>query len=603
MPFLVYAAIFLTAAAVAAPLAKRIGLGAVLGYLAAGVAIGPSGLGLIYGFHEIETVMHTAEFGVVLLLFVIGLELRPRRLWALRSGVFGLGLAQVLVTGALIAAAAHWLGLAFGTAILVGLTLAMSSTAFALQTLAERGQMQAPHGRSAFAILLAQDIAVIPILALLPVLAGQGGVSFDPLAAARAILVVAAVVVIGRYVLRYVYRLVASVGVREALTASALLTIVGVALLMQAAGLSAGLGAFLAGVLLADSEFRHELEADIAPFESLLLGIFFIAIGMSLDVSLIAREPLQVLGLTLGLLALKALVLGGLGLARGLAPHQALLLAAAIPQGGEFAFVILNQASGQSLLEPALANLLSVVVTLSMVATPFLLTLASRAMPPPQPVERPYDTPPDDEPPVIIAGFGRFGQIIARVLRAKGIRFTALDKSIEQVDFVSSFGNKIYYGDASRLDLLHAAGAGHAKAFVLAIDNVEDSLQTAALLRRHFPDLKIYARARDRQHAHRLIDLGVPVVRRELFLASLDMTREVLEGLGVPPAQARQAIETFRNHDRKRLYDEYEVASDEEKIRERALRAAEELEQLFRADMVDMPTETPEPAKQRRAAS
>ena len=340
------AAVFLAAAAIAAPLAKRLGLGAILGYLAAGVAIGPSGLGVIYGFHEVETVMHTAEFGVVLLLFLIGLELRPKRLWAMRSGIFGMGAIQVIGSALLIAAAGFLFGLGTGIAILVGLTLALSSTAFALQSLAERGQMASRHGRAAFSILLFQDMAVIPILALLPLLAGGGqGNSFDPLAALQAFAVIAAVVLLGRYVLRYAYKLVASVGVREALTASALLTVVGVALLMEFAGLSAGLGAFLAGLLLAESEYRHQLEAEIAPFESLLLGIFFVAVGMSLDLDLVISQPMTIIALTIGLLAIKASVLFGLGTANKLGTRQSLLLAVAIPQGGEFAFVILTQAS------------------------------------------------------------------------------------------------------------------------------------------------------------------------------------------------------------------------------------------------------------------
>lgn len=592
MSTLVYAAIFLAAAAIAAPLAKRLGLGAILGYLAAGVAIGPSGLGLIYGFHEVETVMHTAEFGVVLLLFLIGLELRPKRLWSMRASIFGMGAVQMIATAATIAGASLALGLTVGTAILVGLTLALSSTAFALQSLAERGQMASRHGRAAFSILLFQDMAVIPILAMLPLLAGGGeGRAFDPLAALQAFVMIAAVVLLGRYALRYAYKLIASVGVREALTASALLTVVGVSLLMEFAGLSAGLGAFLAGLLLAESEYRHQLEAEIAPFESLLLGIFFVAVGMSLDLSLVVSKPLTIVALTTGLLAVKASLLFGLGMVNKLGTRQALLLAVAIPQGGEFAFVILTQAAGSGVIPPPLTDLLSVVVTLSMAATPLLLLLVPAKSSTAGPA-RDFDEMPSDEPPVIIAGFGRFGQIVARVLRAKGIRFTALDKSVAQVDFVQRFGAKIYYGDATRVDLLRSAGAGEAKIFVLAIDDVEDSLRTAELVLREFPGLTIYARARDRQHAHRLIDLGVQMIRRETFLASLDMTREVLEGLGLSPSDASQTVETFRRHDRKRLFDDYRFASDEEKLRERVMQSNQELEELFQRDLVEHESET-----------
>ena len=584
MSYLAYAVIFLAAAAIAAPLAKRLGLGAILGYLAAGVAIGPSGLGLIYGFGEVESVMHIAEFGVVLLLFLIGLELRPKRLWSMRNAVFGWGSVQLLGSGAAIGLAALVLGLPPQTAILVGLTLALSSTAFALQTLAERGELRQEHGRTAFAVLLFQDMAVIPLLALLPLLAtsGAGGGGFDLWAALRAVGVIALVVFVGRYLLRYAYRLIAMTGVREALTASALLTVAGTALLMEAAGLSAGLGAFLAGVLLADSEYRHELEANISPFEGLLLGIFFVSVGMSLDTGLILSEPLTVIGLTLGLVAVKATVLYLLGWIAGLAADSRLRLAVAIPQGGEFAFVVFSQAVARQVMEPALANLLVVVVTLSMAMTPFLGALLPRKAKAEEPGD--YETPADEEPPVIIAGFGRFGQIVARVLRAKRIRFTALDKSPAQVDFVKAFGSKIYYGDASRLDLLRAAGAEKAKAFVLAIDDVEDSLRTAEIVTEHFPNLKIYARARNRVHAHRLIDLGIGVIRRETFMASLDLSRSLLRGLGLTDSAAGEVIEAFRKHDTRRLYDEYKLAPDDEKLREKARAAAEELERLFHED-------------------
>jgi glutathione-regulated potassium-efflux system protein KefB len=583
--FLLQAAMLLAAAAIAAPLGRALKMGAVLGYVAAGILIGPYGLGLLYGVYEVESILHIAELGVVLLLFLIGLELRPVRLWSMRRSVLGAGSAQVLLSAALISLVAALAGLSVLPAVIVGLALALSSTAFVLHLLEEKKELTQRHGRLAFSILLFQDLAAIPILAILPLLSAAQPAT--PAAAAlgtlKALAIIAAVVVLGRWVLNRVFRLVAASGVREAMTASALLTVVGVALLMELAGLSAALGAFIAGALLADSEYRHQIEADIAPFEGLLLGLFFIAIGMSLNVGLLVRELALILSLVAALLAIKGAVLYLVGKRFGLDRRSAVRLALATSQGGEFAFVILTLAAG-SLIGRELADRIAVIVTLSMVATPILLVLHDMlARKKPQP-EGDHEPPPEAEGHVVIAGFGRVGQVVGRVLRAKRIPFTALDSSVAQIDFVNQYGNKIYYGDATRLDILEAAQTGKARAFVLAIDDVEASLKTAEIVRRHFPHVPVYARARNRQHVYRLMDLGITELRRETFLSSLALTRDLLEGLGLSETEARRVTGTFAGHDRRRLYDDYPHQSDPDKLRARAMQQAQELEELFVED-------------------
>jgi monovalent cation:proton antiporter-2 (CPA2) family protein len=582
---LLQAAMLLAAAAIAAPLGRALKMGSVLGYVAAGILIGPYGLGFVYGVHEAENILHIAELGVVLLLFLIGLELRPVRLWSMRRSVLGAGSAQVLLSAALIAVAAAFADVTALPAVIIGLALALSSTAFVLHLLEEKKELNQRHGRLAFSILLFQDLAAIPLLAILPLLSTRQPA--EPLAAVlgiiKALAVIAAVVVLGRWVLNHLYRLVAASGVREAMTASALLTVVGVALLMETAGLSAALGAFIAGALLADSAYRHQIEADIAPFEQLLLGLFFTAIGMSLNLGLVLRELPLILTLVVGLLVLKSTVLYIVGRWFGLDNRSAVRLGLATSQGGEFAFVIFALAAG-SLIERGLADRMAVVVTLSMVATPFLLLAQGMLMPKrPEPVgER--EKPPAADSHVVIAGFGRVGQVVGRVLRAKRIPFTALDSSVAQIDFVNQHGNKIYYGDATRLDILEAAQTGKARAFVIAIDDIEASLKIAEIVRRHFPHVPIYARARNRQHVYRLMDLGLTKLRRETYLSSLALTRDVLEGLGLSESEARQTIDTFSEYDRRRLYEGYKHRSDPEKLRARAMQQAEELEQLFAQD-------------------
>jgi glutathione-regulated potassium-efflux system protein KefB len=588
---LIQVAVFLAAAAIAAPLGRFLRLGAVLGYLAAGIIIGPFGIGLIYSIYDVENILHFAEFGVVMLLFVIGLELRPLRLWSMRSSIFGLGSVQLLVTGAVLAAIGLGAGLDLRQALFVGLALSLSSTAFALQLLEEKGELTTRHGRLAFSILLFQDLAAIPLIALVPlfVSGGDNSSAMDLKAAALAIGTILGVIVVGRFLLARLYRIVAATGVREAMTASALLTVVGVALVMEAAGLSAALGAFIAGALLADSEYRHQIEADIAPFEGLLLGLFFIAVGMSIDLTVLFGSPLTLLAIVVVLIAVKTAVLYVAGRWWGLKSDSARRLGLVISQGGEFAFVLFAAGALAGVIGQQLANLLTLAVTLSMAATPVLVLVDDMIRRRGAPETPDYEMPPGGDGHVIVAGFGRFGQIVARVLRARQIPFTALDTSIAQVDFVKSFGSKIYYGDAGRLDILRAAEARKARAFVLAIDDVEPSLRVAETVRKNFPDLPIYARARDRVHVHRLMDLGVSIIERETFLSALELTRRLLRGFGLSEAEVKRLTETFKRQDEKRLYEDYQYYTDPEKIRANALSQAVELEELFMRDVEEFP--------------
>jgi glutathione-regulated potassium-efflux system ancillary protein KefC/glutathione-regulated potassium-efflux system protein KefB len=584
--FLYTALMLLAAGVVGVWLAKQAGLGSVIGYLLAGIAIGPWGLG---AFTDVDQILEFAELGIVLLLFVIGLELNPGRLWSLRRAVFGLGALQVLVSGAVLAVGAYALGFALKPAIVIGLTLALSSTAFAIQVLSEKRQLTTRAGRSAFAVLLFQDFAVIPLLAAMPVLAiGGEALDLDRLVeAGKVIALLAAIVVGARFLLRYALRIVAMTGVREIFAAAALLTVIGMALLLEAVGLSMALGAFLAGVLLADSDYRHALEADIDPFRGLLLGLFFMAVGMSVNFGLLQAQLLTVVAGVVGLVGIKALVLYALGRWHGLRPGAARRFAALLSQGGEFAFVLLTAAVGRGLLERSVSDLVTLIVIASMLTTPLLVALAERLDPAPA---RPAPSPEaaDETPPkegrVIIAGFGRFGQIVGRVLRARGIAFTALEADPAQVDFVQQFGNKVYYGDAARPDLLRAAGAGESDALVVAVDDGEVAVRAVQVAKTTFPNLKVYARARDRRHAYKLMDVGADIVIRETFHSALETTRDLLTHLGLSEKESRRLTETFQRHDEARLAHDYQHHSDEERLVYLARQSAEELEDLFRRD-------------------
>ena len=581
--------VFLVAVVIAVPLSRKLKLGSVLGYLAAGVVIGPYGLKWI---QNPDAIAGVSELGVALLLFVIGLELSPQRLWVMRRAVFGAGTLQVIGSALVMA-----LIVVFGfhlkpvTAIVVGLGLAFSSTAFGLQILAERRELQSPHGRQAFAILLFQDLVAIPLIAAIPLLADHGGAHAANmpswLSALRVAGVIAVVVVGGRYALRPIFRAVAKTQLIEVSTAVALLVVMGVAWLMQLAGISMALGTFLAGVLLADSEYRHELESNIAPFEGLLLGLFFITVGMGVNLQLLEQHPWVVAGLVVLLLACKAPALALVGrLNKRMGNADALKLVALLAGGGEFAFVVFKLAREQGLLTPTQHGVLVLVITLGMAAVP-LLVLAAAKLPEPKAPVREYDTIDTGVPRVVIAGFGRVGQIVGRLLRARGIPFVALENSIEQVDLSRRFaGTEIYFGDPSRAEILRAAQAGKAEVFVLATDDPAANVRTARIVRRMFPHLRIIARARNRQHAFRLMDLTADPddVVRETFYSSLKMAALTLKALGMSGEQARASVELFREHDEKLLRDQHLVYDDDVALRQTTREAYEELQGLFEAD-------------------
>lgn len=580
------ATIYLAAAIVAVLLARKLGFGAVLGYLFAGVLVGPWGLRLIT---NVDNILHFAEFGVVFLLFIIGLELQPSRLWVLRRSVFGLGSLQVFVTGVALTLIAYWFSLGWAPAIVIGFGLSLSSTAFVLQMLAERKELTSPHGRAAFGVLLFQDLAVIPLIALVPLLAREGAsmggaIRFDEIL--KALLVLGGFIIGGHYLLRPILRLVASAQTHEIFTAAALLVVLGSAVLMESLGLSMGLGAFLAGMLVADSEYRHQLETDIAPFKGLLLGLFFIAVGMSADLGLLISEPGIILAITIGLIALKAAIIFPLALAFRIKGLTALTLSLVLAQGGEFAFVLFHLASAEGLWPEILTNRLILAVTLSMAATPLLYLLCARLTKSGASKEddRPYDEVDDKSHQVIIAGFGRFGQVIGRILAMRKIPFTALEVNPSQVDFVRRYGNKVYYGDAGRLDLLRSAQVDSARVFVLALDDVESSVKIAETVKHHFPDLHLAARARNRQHALRLMDCGADFIIRDTLLSSIDLAGQVLKDIGLSPAEAEEATSFFLKHDNETLKKQYAFHHDEDALIQSARDASDELRELFNAD-------------------
>lgn len=578
------AVIFLSAAVIAVPIFKRLGFGAILGYLSAGICIGPYALNLI---SDVDNILHFAELGVVLLLFIIGLELQPSRLWTLRHSIFVWGTIQMLATTLVFALLGLIFGLSLAVAILTGFTLSLSSTAFALQMLAERHELTTRHGRTAFSILLFQDIAVVPVLAILPLLAMNKPETAAPFAWMPIMTGTAIILIIlfaGRLLLRYFLGAVARTEIREILTAATLLIVVGIGIILEHIGLSMAMGAFIAGVLLADSEYRHQLETDIAPFKGLLLGLFFMAVGMSVNLSLIQNTPGQVILATLLLISVKGVLLFILGKLQGLNTRAAKNLALSISQGGEFAFVVFASAVSIGLLETSLSDILIVAVTLSMAITPLLLKMDDYLSSLQTRPEREFDTLDEEHNQVIIAGFGRFGQITGRLLSAKKIPFTALEINPDQVDFVRKFGNQVFYGDASRLDLLRSAHADKASIFVLAIDDVEASVKTAGIVKHYFPNLTIYARARNRQHAYQLMELGVTLLRRETFASALEIAGLVLSGLGLSEAEVKLAVNRFKEYDVKRLHENLTFHTDEEKLIALSKSAAKELEELFAAD-------------------
>lgn len=576
--------IYLGAAVLAVPLSRALGLGAILGYLAAGILIGPNVLKLV---GNVQDVLHFAEFGVVLMLFLVGLELEPRRLWNLRRPIFGWGSVQLFGSAALIAGVGIACGVDWRIALVAGLAMADSSTATGLRAMADRNLMGTTSGRSSLSVLLLQDVAAIPILALLPLLAVSGAHAEGGgwLAAGRAIAVILAIILGGRLLLRPTLRWIARSGSPEIFTAAALLLVVATAALMHSAGLSMALGAFLAGVLLAESEYRHELETDLEPFKGLLLGLFFIAIGMSIDFGVVAARPLLVAGIVVGFLAAKALVLWAMGRLMPIPPGERPLFIVILAQGGEVGFVVLQTASGAQVVDAQTTSLLVAAITLSMLLTPLLLLIADRwsarlasgAKRDMEELSEPQHAR------VIIAGFGRYGQIIGRLLNAQGVNSTVLDHDADMVEAARAFGYKVFYGDATRLDLMRLAGAAEARILVVAVDDTEQSLRIVRLAQEQFPHLEIVARARDVTHWNALRDLGVERVERELFEASLRSGRTVLELLGAQPHEARRQAMRFRRHN----FELFERMYPLHKDRARMIAVVRQGREQFEAQMAE----------------
>jgi glutathione-regulated potassium-efflux system ancillary protein KefC/glutathione-regulated potassium-efflux system protein KefB len=599
---LLAALVYLAAGVISVPIAKRLGLGSVLGYLIAGVVVGPYALNLA---GDPAQVQGFAEFGVVILLFLIGLEVRPALLWRMKTAIFGLGAAQMLGAAGLLAAAAAALGLDWRTALAVGLILAMSSTAIVLQTLDEKGLRQGPVGEAAFGVLLFQDLSVIPLFAFLPLLARGGGggaapVDHNMLAGlpgwGQAVAVMAAVSVVvvgGRYLTEPAFRFIAAARLREIFTASALLLVVGVAALMEVVGLSPALGAFLAGVVLAESEFRRELETDIEPFRGLLLGLFFITVGAGLDLQLVLARPWLVAGLVAGLVALKTVAMYGVARLFRTPARAAATVGVALAQGGEFAFVLLGFAVGAQVLPRELSQLFAAVVAASMATTPLLIAAYARLVLSREPRRDEPEALPFDQgaPDVIVAGFGRFGQIAARLLMVNDFNVVTLESSIEQIELLRRFGWRVHYGDASRLDLLRSAGAEKAKLLLVAIDDRDKAVELVEAARQAFPDLPILARAYDRRHAYELLRRGATAVERETFESALNFGRRALVRLGVSERRALKAAVLFRDQDKVLFEQLAPLAGEEERYILATRDSRETMERLLQAEMARLAAE------------
>lgn len=580
MNFLVEAFVFLLATIVVVPACRRFGLSSVLGYLLAGLLIGPSVFGFVGNATE---VLHFAEFGIVLLLFLVGLELRPQRLWTMRRFLFGLGITQILITSVVIALfCSMLLGMDSPASMLIGFSLALSSTAFVVQWLGEHKEFNRPHGRAAFGTLLMQDVAVIPAIAVVGILSAEPGES-----ASLNLLLFAVVLggfVIARFTLRPALRFVASTGIHELFTAAALTLVTGAALAVHSIGFSMGLGAFIAGVMVADSEYRHQLEADVMPFKGLLLGLFFIAVGMSVDLGLLISQPLLILGLTVVLMVGKSLLIYPLARAQGLDHGEAVRTGLVLSQGGEFAFVLFTVGVSALLIDQSIADIAVLVVTLSMAATPLLVRLGTRSGADEEDASVTLEESHSPQNSVIIVGFGPFGQTVARILTILEIPFTVIELDSKRIEFVRQFANEVYYGNASSLRVLLSAHVDQAPAIVVAIDDVETSLKIVDQVCNTFPNVKVMARARDRFHEIKLRELGVAFVIRETLLSSLALSAQLLEHLGLPPADAAEVIQAFREHDAQTLDSQAAVYHDKTGFPEDVFDTTQELKELFKED-------------------
>ncbi len=577
--------VFIGSSIIFVPLFKKLGFGSVLGYLIAGIIVGPFGLSLI---SEPESVSHLSEFGVVFLLFIIGLEIQPRKLWSMRKHLAGLGGLQVLLCSLVFFGMAYYFGLSPFAAAVTGFALSLSSTAYAVQTLTEKGVFNTEYGRASFATLLMQDLIAIPALALIPALAVSKAENNQALPNVWfALLIIAGLVGVSRFLMRPVFRMIASMRSRDLFTAVTLFIVLGVAGLMEMVGLSAALGTFIAGVLLADSEYRHELEANLEPFKALLMGLFFIAVGMGVKLNLILEKPLLVLLLTVTYILVKSLVIYLVGRIFKLKHLNSKMMALTISQGGEFAFVIFGMITQLALVPSETISILTLVITASMAASPLLSLLNEKISCLLQRQAEPtYDEIKDEVPEVIIAGFGRFGQIFGRVLRAQDIPFVAIDQDANQIDLVRRFGNKVYYGDVSRKDILEAAGASSAKYFILAIDDVEVSVKTAELIRHNFPNLKIFARARNRGHVFDFMALGIEAIKRETFDSSIYFVKDLLVDMGFEEGKASRLIEKFRLHDEIMMKKQFLVRKDDKSMLSLSQQGVEQLAQVLREESI-----------------
>lgn len=552
--------IFIGASVLMVPIFHRLGFGSVLGYLMGGLIVGPHALGLI---QDSESILHFAELGVVLLLFIIGLEIQPRKLWSMRGELMGLGVVQVLLCTFIFGIIGQFSGLNWTASLVLGFALSLSSTAFALQTLLEKNQFNTPFGRASFAVLLTQDLIAIPALALIPILAAKSQTEAPPANFIAFIVILIGLVLAGRFLMRPIFRLIASTRTREIFTAITLFVVFGVASLMLKIGLSAALGTFIAGVLLADSEYRHELEADLNPFKSLLMGLFFMAVGMSVSLPLIQDKPFMILALSLAYIGVKMLLIYSTGRLARMSHENAKLMSINIGQGGEFAFVIFTMVLTTGLAASPIIDSLTAVITLSMAMTPLIGLIHEKLLSKQGQAAPVFDEIKNETPEVIIAGFGRFGQIFGRFLRSQQIPFVAIDHDADQIEMLRKFGNKVYYGDASRVDILEASGAKQAKYFILAIDDMELSLKTAEVIKENFPQLKIFGRARNRGHAFDLMDIGVTHIKRETFDSSLNFVGDLLLEMNWEPARVKKVIERFRTHDETMMQEQYKVRSDD----------------------------------------
>jgi monovalent cation:proton antiporter-2 (CPA2) family protein len=600
--FLFHAFLVLAAACIVVPLAGRFRLGSVLGYLTVGVLLGPFGMGLINNAQEI---MHFAEFGIVMMLFLIGLELEPNMLWRLRRFILGLGVLQVIFSTVLFTALMLFLGFNLNVALAVGMILSLSSTALVVQMLEEKNLMQTNAGESAFSVLLLQDIAVIPMLVILPLLAADNAFKLSDFNLAKLNLtslfagsshvflvlgVIAVLIISGRYFSHYLFRFIAKSNLREVFTATSLALVVGVTLLMQLLGVSAALGAFIAGVVLASSEYKHTVETDIAPFKGLLLGLFFISVGMGMNFHLLVSQPGNLAMAVLALVLIKLLVLLILGRFFNLKNIQNMIFGVALAQGGEFAFVLFKLTSDLKLTTSEETAFFNLLIALSMAVTPFLMILNDSFITPrflTKNADQNFDVIEENDNPVIIAGYGRFGQIVGRFLTAQRVSVTILETDPDQIDLLKRFNRKVYYGDASNLDLLKSAGAAKAKLLVVAVDEPEKVLEIVNLVKKEFPNLKIFARARNRRHAYELYKAGVDYFRRETFDASLVMAEEVMKSLGKRAFNVRFKAQQFMLHDERSLEDSFEFFETEDDLISFSRKTVQELETILQSDLDD----------------